>query len=156
MKKKFLIAGIIVIFLIGVFAVYKIVFPIDVYVNRGVHMEPALRDGDKVLLEKSTSYARGDIVVFKNPEGSKYQYVIQRIVGLPNETIEIKNGDVLANNQILTEPYAQDKTSPAQSVTLNNDQYYVLGDNRLKSADSRLFGPITSGSIIGRVNNVAK
>ena len=155
MKKKLLIIGILVSVLLAVLLVFKFIFPVDVYINRGAHMEPALKDGDKVLLENTKNYERGDLMAIKDLNDLN-KYIIHRIIGLPNEVVQIKGGDVFINDIILNESYAQDKTYPERSITLSNNQYYVLGDYRSKSADSRLFGPIDRDLIIGKVNNIVK
>ncbi|HEU0051503.1 MAG TPA: signal peptidase I, partial [Patescibacteria group bacterium] len=101
---------------------------------------------------------RGDIVVFRYPRDPK-QYFIKRVIGLPGETVEIANGkikiynDQHPNGVILDESsyLDQDQTATTETVTLKSDEYFVLGDNRAASLDSRYFGPIKRSAIVGRV-----
>ena len=153
MKKYFLII-ILIIIVLSIFVIFKSIFPIDIYVVKGVYMEPTFKDGDKVVTdETSSNYQRGDIVVMHSPRGAD-KYTVLRIVGLPGEKVEIREGQIFANGQALQESYAQGSTYPEQIVVLNNDQYYVLGDNRTRSVDSRLFGPVSYPMIIGKANQV--
>ena len=153
MKKYFLII-ILIIIVLSIFVIFKSIFPIDIYVVKGVYMEPTFKDGDKVVTDKtSNNYQRGDIVVMHSPRGAD-KYTVLRIVGLPGEKVEIREGQIFANGQALQESYAQGSTYPEQIVVLNNDQYYVLGDNRTRSVDSRLFGPVSYPMIIGKANQV--
>jgi len=79
--------------------------------------------------------------------------IIKRVVGLPNEQIRIAKGRVYVNGQLLEEPYVekQDGWTYTPTITLGADQYYVLGDNRIESLDSRVFGPLNVNQIIGKL-----
>lgn len=117
----------------------------------GEAMSPTYNNGDYLLINKfDKRFSRGDVVVFRLDK-SKGVLSIKRIVGLPSEKVEIKNGEVFINGQILNENYSTGATLGDMSVTLANDQYFVLGDNREKSSDSRISGPITKSSIEGVV-----
>ena len=122
-------------------------------------MVPTLQVHDRVLVNK-LSYKlhpvhRGDIVVFKAPEGSDpgIDDLVKRVIGLPGETVQAKNGHVYVDNEELPETYLPKGTitTPFSKVTLLPDHYWVMGDNRGNSKDSRVFGPITKGNIVGRV-----
>jgi len=123
-------------------------------------MYPTLKKDDRVLVNK-LSYRlhdvnRGDIVVFKAPDGvasDDIEDFVKRVVGLPGETVEAHDGQVYIDGQLLEEPYLPDDVvSPDFGpVTVSNDHYWVLGDNRQNSKDSTYFGEIPGSDIIGRV-----
>ncbi len=120
----------------------------------GQSMEPNLSAQQRLIVDK-ISYRlrapqRDDIVVLNVPEIS--DLLVKRIVGLPGEVIEIDNGMVLVNGKPLPEPFPHG-TMPQnmQPITLAPLQYFVMGDNRGNSNDSRSFGPITRNDILGRV-----
>ncbi len=116
-----------------------------------VSMQPTLHEGEYVIVEK-VSYLlhppeRGDIIVFKHPG----EDLIKRVIGLPGDTLEIQGGRVHINGSVLTEPYLTEpirSTLPAQKIEAG--RYFVMGDNRNNSSDSRAFGAIPAGDIIGR------
>jgi signal peptidase I len=126
-------------------------------------MENTLMPSQYVLVDKLTPrfdpYHRGDIVVFnppanwqEDPTGTPY---IKRIIGIPGDTVEISDGQVFVNGSQLDEPYLfenqpTEATGTNLSWTLKDNQYFVMGDHRAASQDSRVFGPITKESIIGR------
>ena len=124
-------------------------------------MEGALKEGDRVLVNK-LSYRlhdvhRGDIVVFERPPGvagePKIRDFIKRVIGLPGETIETRGDRVYVNGKPLKEDYlpAGTKTIPSiEKHKVSAEHYWVMGDNRTNSSDSRFFGEITEDSIIGR------
>lgn len=127
---------------------------------KGDAMSPTFPDKTYMIINKfSKSLQRGDIVVLKSPQDSS-QYIIKRIVGLPDEKVEIKDGSVYIYNSEnqsglkLGEPYvlngAQVLTIDNSQITLNQDQYYVLGDNPSVSKDSRSFGAVNSNLIVGK------
>lgn len=95
---------------------------------------------------------RGEVVVFHPPRRPDVEYV-KRVVGLPGEEVEVKRGIVFADGLPLDEPYIKRRgtTETRGPLHLSENEYYVLGDNRLGSEDSRTWGPITLESIVGRV-----
>jgi signal peptidase I len=126
----------------------------------GNSMYPTLHNSERILTSKITlrtrSLHRGDVVVFAPPNGQKGDY-IKRIIGLPGETVTLKEGKVYINDQLLVESYlpAGLKTADkqflqeGQSFIVSTDSYIVLGDNRPFSSDSREWGPIDRKSIVG-------
>lgn len=124
-------------------------------------MEPTLQHGDRVLVNK-LSYRlhdvnRGDIVVFKRPPGvsgdARIKDFIKRVVGLPGETIESRGDAVFINGRRLPEKYLPSGTrlgDPVKRQEIPRDHYWVMGDNRTNSQDSRYFEEIPEDSIIGR------
>jgi signal peptidase I len=119
-----------------------------------VSMQPNLHEGEYVIVDK-VSYAfrqpeRGEIIVLKNPHPGQPD-LIKRVIGLPGETIEVRGGQVSINGQPLTEPYiAQPMGREQPMTTLQAGEYFVMGDNRGNSSDSREFGARPSGDIVGR------
>ena len=94
---------------------------------------------------------RGDVIVFKAPREPDNDFV-KRVLGLPGEIVEVKNGRVFINGVLIDEPYLRDRdTRSAAPVKLGADEYYVLGDNRRQSNDSRAWGPVPEGYIEGKV-----
>ncbi|BAU15749.1 leader peptidase I (plasmid) [Leptolyngbya sp. NIES-3755] len=121
-------------------------------------MEPTLQINDRLIVDK-LSYdfsppQRGDIVVFNPTPALKQQNFkdafIKRVVGLPGETVEIRNGRVYVNGAILDETYVATPSKPWNPVLVPPDSYLVLGDNRNNSFDSRYWGFVPRSSIIGR------
>jgi signal peptidase I len=123
-------------------------------------MVPTLKIGDRVLVNK-LSYKlhdprRGDIVVFKAPAAARTAEIkdlVKRLVGLPGETIEGKDGRIYINGRALSEPYlpADVKSRTFGPEKVPPDSYFMLGDNRQYSKDSTFFGPIKRDQLIGRV-----
>jgi len=137
-------------------------FLIQPFYVKGASMEPNFFDHEYLIIDE-ISYrfgepSRGEIVVFKYPRDPS-QYFIKRIIGLPNETIEIKDEKIIIYNKDnsegmpLDEEYLDEgvKTLGNRVLSLGADEYFVLGDNRLASFDSRSFGSIKKRSIVGRV-----
>ncbi|MBU0722527.1 signal peptidase I [Patescibacteria group bacterium] len=131
---------------------------------KGASMEPNFYNNEYLIVDE-ISYrfhepARGDIIVFRYPRNPQ-EYFIKRVIGLPGEKIQIKDGFAYVYNQAnpqglkLVETYlpAGDKTYNLNEeiIILSDSEYYVLGDNRNASKDSRSFGPVDKSLIIGRV-----
>lgn len=127
---------------------------------KGQSMEPNYLDREYLIINeigyRFSDPKRGDVIVFKYPKDPS-TYFIKRIVALPNETISIKNGKIVIYNQEnkdgleLEEPYLSDVyTSGDIYVVLGEGEYYVLGDNRPRSSDSRQWGALDEKYIIGK------
>lgn len=120
----------------------------------GTAMKPAFNNGDKILIDKSWSdLNRGDVISFLYPR-DRTKWYIKRIIGLPGETIEIREGKVFINGQVLDEPYIDESdnqvkaNSPPRKVP--EYQYFVMGDNRDNSSDSRHWGTVDKELIQGK------
>ena len=143
-----------------------IILPIRYYLVqpffvKGASMEPNFEDGDYLLVDE-LSYrfsepVRGDVIIFRYP-GDTSQFFIKRIIGLPGETVEIKNNEVMIYNVddpdgvVLSEEYldAVQETLGNMIMRLDGNEYFVLGDNRLRSSDSRRWGPVNKTLITGK------
>ena len=140
--------------LILISAACTAVIPVEPVKVHGTAMLPALSDGDRIVIERNPQkLERGDIIVFLFPEDQTKSY-IKRIVGLPNEVIEIDEGKTLVNGKPLDEPYIDPKFNlTARSfapLRLDPDNYFVMGDNRDNSSDSRIWGPVKKDLIYGK------
>ncbi len=142
-----------------------IILPIRYYLVqpffvKGASMEPNFEDGDYILVNeisyRFTAPQRGDVVIFRWPVDPK-QFFIKRIIGLPSETVEIRNEKVTIYNKdkpegfVLDENYLalEQKTLGNSIIKLDDNEYFVLGDNRLQSSDSRRWGPVNKSLITG-------
>jgi len=120
----------------------------------GQSMEPNLHTNERLIVEK-VSYKlhtpqRGDIVVVKVQSASK-ELLIKRIIGLPGDTIEVKNGMVFINGEPLDEPYLARQTLGRYGpIQVPANHVFVMGDNRNASNDSRSFGPVAFDKIVGK------
>lgn len=142
-----------------------IVVPIRVliaepFVVSGHSMVPTFEDSDYLIIDK-ISYKlndpkRDDIVVFRYPNDQK-KFFIKRVIGLPNETVDIKGSVVTITNQehplgfSLNEPYVKNISSDTTHYELKSDEYFVMGDNRSGSSDSRYWGAVNKKFLTGRV-----
>jgi len=136
-------------------------FLVQPFFVKGASMEPNFKDGEYLIVDE-ISYRlgepkRGDVIVFKYPLDPS-QYYIKRIVGLPKETVEIKDGKITIFNNlypdglILNEAYLPQglATNSNAEARLGSKEYFVLGDNRTSSFDSRRWGTLSRENIIGR------
>jgi len=143
--------------LIAMFIYLIHLFVITIFVVDGASMAPNFSDKEYLLMDRIgynfKALNRGEVVAFAFP-GAKNQKYIKRIIGLPGETIEIKDGGVFINNQKLIEPYIKITTFPLRSDQskwmMGKDEYFVLGDNRFNSNDSRVWGALPKSQLIGR------
>jgi signal peptidase I len=172
-----LVAGLLFVwdFLKVVLIALVIIIPVRYFIFQpfvvfGSSMEPNFENGQYLIIDE-ISYrfsdpARGQTVVLKYPKDPK-QFFIKRIVGLPGETVQIENGRVTiyneANpngitleeeylpNQGLTYPHDVNLIAGSRTLTLKTEEYFVMGDNRLASSDSRDWGALQRENIVGKV-----
>jgi len=152
------------IFLIALAIVVPVrYFLFQPFIVRGDSMVPNFHSGDYLIIDE-ISYRlsppqRGDVIVFKYPQNPNHRF-IKRIIGLPGETIEIQDGRITIYNkegqtQVLDEevylPGAENNTYGNLRIVLGEDEYFVLGDNRSYSSDSRNWGALPRNNIIGKV-----
>lgn len=174
-----LFAEMIRVFLLAVVIIIPVrVFLFQPFFVQGSSMDPNFADGQYLVISefgyKQTKVgwgdtaiavkpfkeiARQDVMVFRFPKNTE-EFFIKRVIGLPGESIEIRKGKVLIFNKEFPEGFVLDESaylSPAvltqdmARVEIGPDQYFAMGDNRMFSYDSRVFGPIDKDKIIGRV-----
>ncbi len=132
-------------------------------------MSPTLQVGDRVVVDKLAyrfePVRRGDVVVFSRPplEQADYQDLVKRVIGLPGETLSLEGGRVYVDGRLLEEPWLPSTPPPttpsplvapfglAHPFTVPAGDYFVMGDNRTDSADSRYFGPISRHLVVGKM-----
>lgn len=177
--KDFIIEVVKMFFLALIIIVPVRMFLFQPFIVRGASMEPNFSEKQYLIINefgyKNTPVSvlgknlvtikprkdleYGDIIVFRAPIDQK-QYYIKRVVGLPGDTVEIDNGVVMIYNEENPEGRVIDessylpegrKTNGTIKVTVGENEYYVLGDNRAASSDSRTFGPIQKNDVIGKV-----
>ena len=136
----------IVIVLVVVLIRTFIITPVRV---DGDSMKNTLKNGDILLLYKLGSINRLDIIVLDEEKDN--EKIIKRVIGLPGETVAIKKGKIYINDKVIDDEYAYGETSDYDKITLEDDEYFILGDNRLISKDSRYFGPIKENEIKGKI-----
>lgn len=139
-------------------------FLIQPFYVKGASMEPNFHDSEYLIIDE-ISYRfnhpnRGDIIVFKYPRDPQ-EYFIKRIIGLPNEKIQVKDGEIHIFNKKYPLGFKLSETYLANGVetnglnedmiSLGENEYYVFGDNRNFSKDSRSFGPVNKSFVIGKV-----
>lgn len=120
----------------------------------GVAMLPAFNDGDKIFIDKKLNeLKRGDVITFLYPK-DRSKWYFKRIVGLPDEIVEIREGKVYIDGQLLNEPYVDESYNQTKAsfppLKVPAYQYFVLGDNRDNSSDSRYWGTVDKELIIGK------
>lgn len=157
---KLLVSWMKVIFLTAliVLATREFVFePVEVH---GKSMMPTFQEDDKILLAKITSIENFDLIVFSVSDDENY---LKRVIGIPGDRVEIKDDQLYLNGEPVEEPYLEQNRKIAKllgypqltedfaETTVPSDTYFVLGDNRLNSVDSRMLGFILSDAVIGEV-----
>lgn len=133
----------VIIILVVVLVRTFIITPVRV---DGDSMRKNLNDGEILLLYKLARIDRYDIVVIKDKEN---ETIIKRVYGMPGDTLEIKDNKIYINDEIIEDEFHYGETSDVEKIQLEEDEYFVLGDNRLISKDSRALGPITKNEIKG-------
>jgi signal peptidase I len=136
-------------------------FVVQTFFIPSASMEPTLMVGDRILVDKLSYHLhavhRGDIVVFATPPGEdagpNVKDLVKRVIGLPGETISSAGGQVVINGKPLPEPWLAPGvvTTGINTQKIPAGEYFVMGDNRSDSQDSRFFGPIKGSLIVGRV-----
>lgn len=119
----------------------------------GTSMYPTLEEGETMILNKIGIYKgveRFDIIVIDAGD----DYIIKRVIAMPGETIAYIDGKLYINGKYMDDIYAKSKTEDFDAVTLQDNEYFVMGDNRIVSKDSRMIGPITENQIQGKTNLV--
>ncbi len=161
-KKHDLLSELIRFALITLF----IVLPIRIYIAQpfivsGSSMDPTFKDGEYLIIDE-ISYRfenpdRGDVIVFRYPQDTT-KFFIKRIIGLPGETVNIKDSTITieeangtSTSFTLDESYLSHPTWSTTRIKLSDEEYFVMGDNRPASSDSRIWGPLDEDLIIGRV-----
>lgn len=129
---------------------YFLAFP---FIIVGDSMQNTFHNHDRIIVSRilaKINIKRGDVVICKYNKIP----IIKRIIALPGETILIENNSVYINGKLISEPYALTNNLPEHkfiSYTLQADQYFVMGDNRISSVDSRNFGPVSKNNITAKV-----
>jgi signal peptidase I len=154
-ESRLLLRDLIVVLMATALMVVFIVQPVKV---EGTSMLPRLHDGERIFVNKLVYYGmprlqRGDIVVFWYPNDPSKSY-IKRVVGLPGETVEVREGRVMINGKIIEEPYLDPQLNLShmnhQPVLVKDHYYFVMGDNRDHSSDSRFWGLVPEKYIYGK------
>ena len=131
-------------------------FLFSFFIVDGLSMEPNMHDKELILLRKNAynnkDPKRGDIVVVGYPGDPENKKYVKRVIGLPNEKISIKNGKVYINNVVLHESYISldVPTRPDGSWNMGNKDFFLMGDNRENSNDSRYFGAVEKRFFVGQ------
>lgn len=147
--------------LVAIFLAFAITYFVGMRTSViGDSMEPALYNGQEILINrfiyKISSPQRGDVIVFLPNGNQKTHYYVKRVMALPGETVQIKNGKVYIDGELLEEDDSYDKIADAgiaeNEIVLNDNEYFVLGDNRNSSEDSRSgnIGAVDGSNIIGK------
>ncbi len=129
------------------------------FVVSGASMDSTFADGEYLVVDEVTyrfnEPERGDVLIFKYPQDTS-KYFIKRVIGLPGETVIVKNNVVTIINaehpkgKVLNEPYIHSTSFLSKTLTLGKEEYFVMGDNRGVSSDSRVWGALPKNDIIGR------
>jgi len=151
LKNHMVAVTLITIILIVTIIISTIAIPKFIHLKNGRYvimngnsMYPTLNDGDKKFCKTNVQFKRYDVVTIKDENNN---VLIKRIYGMPGENIKIENGNILVNGKKLDDKYEYGNTSDYTSIALNDDEYFVLGDNRDISMDSRHIGPIKKKNI---------
>ena len=139
--------------LISLFIILFVYQPVKV---EGGSMEPGLEDQERIFINKLAyrleAIERGDVIVFRYPRDTRKNF-IKRVIGLPGDRVRVGDGHVYLNGHLLREPYVPEEYMDSRSyseIRVPIDSYYVLGDHRSMSNDSREFGPVSRSYIYGK------
>jgi len=136
-------------------------FVFQPFIVKGISMEPNFHNGDYLIVDELTYHfrdpVRGEVIVFRYPQNPSQRF-IKRVIGLPGEKVILKNGkieivDRFGKKKVLDESayLSRENWLTQKTFVLKEDEYFVLGDNREHSFDSRRWGPLPKKYIIGRV-----
>src|SRR5947209_18017880 len=138
---------------VSLFIILFVYQPVKV---EGGSMEPGLEDQERIFINKLAyrleAIERGDVIVFRYPRDTRKNF-IKRVIGLPGDRVRVGDGHVYLNGHLLPEPYVPEEYMDSRSypeVRVPSDCYYVLGDHRSMSDDSRDFGPVPRSLIYGK------
>ena len=136
-------------------------FIAEPFIVSGASMEPNFQNGNYLIIDRISYTAieepkRYEVIIFKYPKNPS-KYFIKRIIGLPGETVELKNKDIIIKNTDIKDGFSIDQSyiknfsNDEGTYILNKDEYFMMGDNRTASSDSRIWGPLPKDLIVGRV-----
>ncbi len=127
------------------------------FLIEGSSMESTFKTGDRVLVSRVSAYLNlidyNDIILCKINYKGNDEIIVKRVIGMPNDHIVIKDNRLYVNDSLVIEPYTKTPNSTKGNIdlVLKEDEYYVLGDNREHSSDSRIFGAIKKSDIVAEV-----
>lgn len=159
-KKENLFKEVLKFSLVAILIVAPIrIFIAQPFIVSGASMEPSFTSSEYLIVDQ-LSYRfeepkRGEVIIFKYPTDPSV-FFIKRIVGLPQETVKMQDGKMIIKNDefpdgvLLEEPYIKEETDDTFVAVLGKDEYFVLGDNRKHSSDSRVWGPLEERFIVGK------
>jgi signal peptidase I len=148
-----------IVFAIAIFTLFELAMPRSVVDGRS--MEPNFVNGERLVISRVHYWLgdpeRGDIIVFNSPKPrtENESALVKRLIGLPGDTIEFRGQQLYINGELVEEPYIREPCSPYrcedEAWQLGPDEYFVMGDNRNVSNDSRSFGPVPHENLVGEV-----
>lgn len=145
-----------IIFVIAVTVLFDLAIPRSLVDGRS--MNPTFEDGERLVISRMNYLfgepSRGDIIVFNSmDEREPDVMLIKRVIGLPGDTITFEDSNLYINGELQEEPYIKEicRSCTDETIVLGEDEFFMMGDNRNRSRDSRSFGPVTRDHIVGEV-----